>query len=309
VLEQLPFVEPRLDQQLDAVIFVSSSMPQGDPPNAEQQAKLPLVLDAVSRWQQGLRSRKVRYLEVDLPHRGSFVSSMAPEQAIDIYWRCVHTDYQALGRTAEDLLARISGEPELHLSCARGTELRLKLQPNSVHVSDGVVSDGDVKAGRTSEVLPAGSLALLPREETANGTFAADYAFVGGQHVWDVKLRIRKGRISHLEAPEGAERIREAIARASGDADCLAMFTLGLNPAGRGPTGFPVLDGCLQGTVALSFGNNELMGGKVRATLDLGLPSSSITVRAGSAKLIDEGRLISAGGRESIGPFTQGGRK
>jgi leucyl aminopeptidase (aminopeptidase T) len=292
-LAGLPFLEPDLDAELDAVVFVSSSMPQGGAPNATQQAKPPLILEAVSRWQQQLRARRIPYLELDLPHRGGFEGGrVGPEQAIDVYWRCIRTDYRALGDRARCLLERIGETPQLVLRCPRGTRLQVALDPNRIHLNDGVISEEDIENGHCWEVLPAGSLSVLPVPGSATGTFVGDYVFVGGRHIWDVTVEIDCGRIVKVDAPEGADWIRDAVAQAAGDADCLSSVGFGLNPAGKGPTGFPVLDGCLEGAVVLSFGNNEQMGGDVRSTLDLSFPSLSLTVRAGGATLVERGALI-----------------
>ncbi len=54
----------------------------------------------------------------------------------------------------------------------------------------------------------------------------------------------------------------------------------------------PVLDPSLAGTVSLSFGNNELLGGTARATLDLIMPATSLTVRGGEAELVRRGAFV-----------------
>ena len=79
--------------------------------------------------------------------------------------------------------------------------------------------------------------------------------------------------------------------RSAGDSNLLSGVRFGLNPAGRGPTGFPVLDACLAGTVTLHFGNNELQGGDVRSTFDLTLPAGRMTVESGARQLVTAGVL------------------
>ncbi len=291
-LARLPFLDAHLDGTLDAVLFISTHMPQGAPPSGAQREKLPIVLDAVSGWQQRIRERGARYLEVDLPHRGHFeTGNVTPEAAIDLYWRCVHTDYERLAERAQSVRSRIRDGASLSLGCTRGTDLTVTVDLASAHVNDGVVSREDLGSGFGFDVLPAGSLTILPATPRASGTWVADYGLVGGRHVWNVALELRDGRITDVRGDSGAELIRGAIAHAAGDADLLASVRIGINPAGAGPTGLPVLDGCLAGTVTLGFGNNELLGGTTRATLDLEFPSTQVTVRAGEATLVGEGTL------------------
>jgi leucyl aminopeptidase (aminopeptidase T) len=299
-LAHLPFLDPDIDRELDAVVYVSSTIPQGAPPSPEQREKLPHRLEAVSRWHQSLRDRRVRYLEVGLPYRGELeAGGVTPEDAIDIFWHCIATDYEDLARRARCLRARIDEgfeewighRPILTFSCARGTELAIEIDIEHSLVCDGVVSDEDIMDGKTFDQLPAGYVAFLPVAQTANGLLLADYTFHRGIHFWDVRIELRNGRIVGLDAGNNADVLRQSLAAAVGDADLIAGVQIGLNPAGRGPTGKPSLDGCLEGVFTFAFGNNELMGGDVRSTFNLVLPCGKLTCRAGNLQLTHQGKL------------------
>lgn len=301
-LGALPFLDPDTDRELNAVVFVSSTIPQGAPPSDAQRGKLPLRLEAVSRWHQSLRDRRIRYLEVGLPYRGELEAGrVTPEDAIDIFWHCIATDYEDLARRARRLRARIDEgldewighRPILTFTCERGTELAVEIDIECSLVSDGVVSDEDIARGQTFDQLPAGFLVFLPVAPAANGLLLADYTFHGGIHFWDVRIELRDGRIVGLEAGNNADVLRQSLAAAVGDADLIAGVQIGLNPAGRGPTGKPSLDGCLEGVFTFAFGNNELMGGAVRSTFNLVLPCGKLTARAGDLQLTHQGRLAS----------------
>ena len=83
-------------------------MPQGGAPSEDQRRKLPLILEAVSRWQRDLRARRVPYVELDLPHRAAFeAGKLTPEEAIDVYWRCVRTAPRTLEGRAKRFIARV----------------------------------------------------------------------------------------------------------------------------------------------------------------------------------------------------------
>jgi leucyl aminopeptidase (aminopeptidase T) len=156
------------------------------------------------------------------------------------------------------------------------------------------VSPEDVAGGHVFEGLPAGTLNFFPVKGTAAGTFRADYTFQGGTHIPGVTVELREGRITRVLAESGADLLLRRMKQAVGDADLISGIRFGLNPAGRGPTGKPVLDACLAGAVTLHFGNNELQGGDVKSTLDLVLPASDITVMAGDHEIITSGRLAAA---------------
>lgn len=297
-LARQPFLPPQQDEKLDGVIFLSGAAPPGAPPAPELMAKLPALMQSVSVWQKSLHTRSVRYLEFALPFRREFdvqgsgpISGATPEQAIEIFWRCIETDYGDLARRAEALSALVDDEAELHITCPLGSDLRVGIDTERAFLLDGVVCPDDVAAGRSFEGLPAGTLNYFPVPGTAEGIYRADYTFQGGAHVESVFLTLSGGRIVDLRAERNEETLKQRLASASGDADLLSGVRFGLNPAGQGPTGKPILDACLAGAVTLHFGNNELQGGDVRSTIDLIMPACHLTVDCGGRRLVTGGRL------------------
>ena len=298
-LSSLPFIAPNLNDSLDGVIFLSGNSSQGSPPGPDLMVKLPALMKCVSEWQRSLRERQVRYLEFALPFRREFdvrgsgpIKGASPEEAVDIFWRCIDTDYTNLGKRAEALAALVTDPGELHITCPLGSDLRLRVDPSRSFLLDGVICPEDLEAGRSFEGLPAGTLNYFPVSGSAEGVYRADYTFQGGGHVESVFLTLEGGRIVDLKAERNEELLKRRLAEASGDADLLSGFRFGINPAGRGPTGKPILDACLAGAVTLHFGNNELQGGDVRSTIDLILPACHLTVDCGSTRLVDGGKLV-----------------
>ncbi|MCB9517033.1 MAG: aminopeptidase [Candidatus Latescibacteria bacterium] len=300
-LARQPFLPAPLDDALAAVIFLSGSVAQGAPPSPEQMAKLPALMQCVSAWQQSLHARRVRYLEFALPLRREFdvqgsgpIRGATPEEAIEIFWKCIDTDYGRLARRAKALEALIAADGELRVTCPLGTDLRLRVDMERSFLLDGVVCPDDVAAGRSFEGLPAGTLNFFPVKGTAEGVYRADYTYQGGAHIESVFLTLREGRIVELKAERNEEVLKRRLESASGDADLLSGVRFGINPAGQGPTGKPILDACLAGAVTLHFGNNELQGGDVRSTIDLILPACHLTVDSGDTRLVDGGVLAAA---------------
>ncbi len=296
-LASTPFVAPALDEALDAVIFLSGASPQGPPPDPELMSKLPALMQCVSTWQKSLHERRIRYLEFALPFRHEFdvrgsgpITGATPEQAIEIFWRCIDTDYGDLAARADRLMALMPPPGELRITCPLGSDLRVAVDTERAFLLDGVVCPEDVAGGRSFEGLPAGTLNYFPVSGSAEGVFRADYTFQGA-HVESVFLTLSEGRIVDLRAERHEELLKQRLAGASGDADLLSGVRFGLNPAGRGPTGKPILDACLSGAVTLHFGNNELQGGDVRSTIDLIMPACHLTVDCGDRRIVDGGRL------------------
>lgn len=297
-LASTPFIPAAQDAALDGVIFLSGAAPQGPPPGPELMAKLPALMQCVSAWQKSLHERRIRYLEFALPFRREFdvqgsgpITGATPEEAIEIFWRCIDTDYGELARRADRLAARLASPAELHITCPLGSDLHVTVDPERAFLLDGVICPEDIGAGRSFEGLPAGTLNFFPVAGTAEGVYRADYTFQGGAHVESVLLTLEQGRIVDLRAESNEEVLKQRLESASGDADLLSGVRFGLNPAGRGPTGKPILDACLAGAVTLHFGNNELQGGDVRSTIDLIMPACHLNVDCGGIRVVEGGRL------------------
>ncbi len=291
-LEHFEFMPADELESLQAGVFLSTIMPQGARPTDEQLAKLPLLMESVSRWHKELRRRSVRYLEVALPQRGEFEAGHLPvERAIDVTWRCLTAEPNELSRLTHEFVGRLPADRHLVLEDDQGRRLTLEVDLEHPLISDGVISDEDVAAGRTFDELPAGCVALLPRRGTANGRVAVDYTCSRGRHSWNLELVVRDGRLCELIelAPDDvgtpASELMQRIGSEAGDSDVLAAIRFGLNPEGAGITGKPVLDACFAGIVCLSVGNNEVLGGDVRSTLDLHFPCSAVTASLGGVTL------------------------
>lgn len=300
-LEKLPFIPAGIDERLTAAVLLTSSLVQGAPPNASQQERLPRFLQSLSSWKQSVHKRGLRYVHVGLPHRAEFSQGyLSPEAGIDTFWRCATADLEQMRRRGEVLLQIVRSEPELVIQGKNGAELRVTLDSAHAGISDGVISDEDLRAGRSTEAVPAGSFGALPVTGTGDGVFEADYTFSSGRHVPGIRAVLREGRIVELDAASDAAVIREQLAREAGDPDLLSGVTIGLNPGGAGLTGRPELDSVLAGVVTLHFGNNELWGGNVKSTFNLSLPGHGLTVRARTKSLVIRGRLVGPTGPNSV---------
>jgi AraC-like DNA-binding protein/leucyl aminopeptidase (aminopeptidase T) len=294
-LAERAFLPRDIDESLDAIVFISTSVPEGPSPTQEHRAKLPGLLETVSRWYRDLHRRGIRHVEFGVPFRSEFEHGRtSPEDGATIFWKAVMADLDAVGQLGGRLHERLCADPSITLRGSRGAEVGMTIDVGSISVSDGVISAVDIAARRSFEPLPAGSLVAIPIAASVNGTFVADYTFWGGVHVASPRLTLREGRIVGIDAEdrEGAQYLRDVLKGASGDGDRLASVSFGLNAAGHGPTGKTMLDSCLEGTVTLQFGNNELLGGDVRATLSLAFPSATLTATSARHDIVRDGAFV-----------------
>ncbi|MBK8233854.1 MAG: helix-turn-helix domain-containing protein [Candidatus Eisenbacteria bacterium] len=294
-LASYPFLDPLLDASLDAGLFISSNVPVGRPFPPEHLEKLPHLLAAVSRWHQSLRERRIPYIEITLPYRAEFEAGlMSEEDGIDAFFACLEADSSALAQRARSLADALRGHSSLTIRGPRETELVVTCDLDRPHINDGVITEEDRRAGRTFKSLPAGTVSFLPRNEGTNGSLYLERAYVVGRHFREVTFSITSGRIVALESPHDVEELRRLIAKAAGEPERIAEVGIGINPGAHTLSGKAVLDSRMEGTVTVMFGNNELIGGDVRSTLSMILPSRSHTVRVDHDRIVEEGRLIAA---------------
>lgn len=291
--ENYEFIEPRLHREIDAVVLLSSNMPEeGNEPTPQQREKFPLLLQSVSRWYGSLRERRIPLLEVALPHRGEFEHGVAhPEEAIDAFWTCLEASADTLANRIGALHRQLCGVHQMRVTCPGGTDVTVGLDVDRAFCSDGVISAADIASGHPFDALPAGVLSFLPIPETANGRIFTRHVFAGGLPFDDVALTIVDGRITGLDPPNDGSALANRLDTATGDAKELAEVSIGLNPGARLPTGKPVLDACMEGSITFTFGNNEQLGGSVRSTFTLILPAGDRSLHASGACIIDQGTL------------------
>jgi leucyl aminopeptidase (aminopeptidase T) len=290
-----PFLDPMLDESLDAGLFISSNVPVGRPFPPEHLEKLPHLLAVVSRWHQSLRERRIPYIEITLPYRAEFESAlMSEEDAIDAFFGCLEADTNVLAKRARSLADAMRGRSALTIRGPQDTELVVACGLDRPHINDGVITEEDRRAGRTFKSLPAGSVSFLPQNDGTNGTLYLERVYVVGRHFRDVTFTIESGRIVTIESPHDIEELRRLIAKAAGEPERIAEVGIGINPGARALSGKAVLDSRMEGTVTVMFGNNELIGGEVRSTLSMILPSRSLTVFVNRDLIVEEGRLVAA---------------
>jgi leucyl aminopeptidase (aminopeptidase T) len=265
--------------QVDAVCQLTSTIPQGAPPNEEQRAKLPHLLRAASEFQRKLRDSGVINLEVSVPSRRDFEGFGSSESGMDTYWRAIDQSPTIVA----SLRQRVSE------ALATGKEVRIR----DDHGGDLTFTPGprQESARQLAPSLPSGACSWLVEPGTANGTVTADYAMAGGKHHRLVKLTIQDGGITKLAGCESADELEKLIEVETGDVRSLAYVTIGLSPIGDRLTGKTSLDSIQRGIVTLAFGTNEYLGGSQSATLDLGFPLFKATLETDGKALIRAGNI------------------
>lgn len=232
------------------------------------QAKIAAQMKSRDPLQDVLYDGKRRILVTDFPTRAQAEFFGVPfEKYYDAFWEAMQIDYDGLARRVADMAAFVEGRDEVHVTSAKGTDVRLRIGGRRVFADDGVIGMPGEEGRDTLLNLPSGEVCLAPREDGAEGVAVFDFAFVGGQRVADLEVKFENGRAKLVSAAEGFARAVEFFAAGTGDPYVIAELGIGANPSLTEPCGSILLDEKIAGTVHLALGDNRTMEGRNRSSI------------------------------------------
>jgi leucyl aminopeptidase (aminopeptidase T) len=208
-----------------------------------------------------------------------------PGVTVDMLARVMAVDFAALRARSAAVAHALSEADEAHLSCPRGSDLRLDLRGR-----DAISDDGDLSAPGAFGNLPCGEGFIAPAG--GEGTLMASSLASIGLASEPARLTVRDGRLVDATGPEG-ERLLEAL-RAHGDAGVnLAELGIGTNDRAT-LTGNVLEDEKILGTVHVAFGASIAIGGTVSVPIHLDCVVTDASLTVDGTPVLDEGRFLLA---------------
>ncbi len=196
-------------------------------------------------------------------------------------------DYRAVRADGERLAKIWSEGSVMRITSDAGTDISAPIASDDAIIECGYVHEAGFMAG-----CPDGEVSSRPVEGTASGVFVIDGpGAVIGKPEGPIRVYVDKGKVTAIEGdcPQ-AEQLREIIATVE-NADHVAEFGIGLNPASRP-------DGRLQevkkrrGQVHIALGDNIYYGGTVKSNVHMDMVVTNPTVTLDDRLLVDRGRVI-----------------
>jgi leucyl aminopeptidase (aminopeptidase T) len=218
--------------------------------------------------------------------RGARGATM-PHVTPDMLARLMAIDFEALGARSRAVAELLDAGEEAHVTCPRGTDLRLDLRGRHA-----IADDGDLTAPGAFGNLPCGEGFIAPCG--GEGTMLARSLAAIGLTTGDpATLTIEGGRLTGATGPEG-ERLL-AMLREHGDAGTnLAELGVGTNDRAR-LTGNILEDEKILGTVHVAFGASIAIGGTVAVPIHLDCVVTDASLSVDGTPVLDEGRFLLAG--------------
>ena len=289
----------KLADVIDAEIVVGRETAEGlfadaDPKRMAARAKAsePVV--------EAYLKRGVRTVEVD---NGLYPNEwlakqygMSGEDLSKTFWGGVNVDYADLQTRGAQVSAALSQGNEIHITDAGGTDLKVKVQGRKYGVSDGIISEEDMKKGAAGQsvYLPAGEVYVTPVPGTAEGKVVRAKDYFNGKEVNNLVLTFSAGKLTSITGSGPGFDLMKAAYDAAGEGkDLFAAVDFGINPNVKLPANSAIATWVPAGTVTVGVGNNVWAGGDNKSPYGyfVSLPGTTVTldgkpvVEAGQLKL------------------------
>jgi len=209
-----------------------------------------------------------------------------PHVTADMLARLMSIDFDRLRSRSHAVADLLDQGTEAHVTCPRGTDLRLDLRGRQ-----GIADDGDLTERGAFGNLPCGEGFIAPAG--GEGTmYARSIAAIGLTSGHPAKLTVENGHLTAATSPEGEQLL--GILREHGDAGTnLAELGVGTNDRAT-LTGNVLEDEKILGSVHVAFGASIAIGGTVSVPIHLDCVVTEASLEIDGTRVLDEGRFVLA---------------
>jgi len=203
--------------------------------------------------------------------------------------RCFDVNYEELSETTRLLAETLQSSKVITYKTDSGTELKAQLAGRK-----SVYLDGLARIRGQLSALPAGVVAIAPREETANGTIVIDgsVAELGVVHS-PISCTLKDGRIVDIKGEREAKKFKALLSRDGCTGFQLAEVGVGTNPKAK-YTGNLLEDERVYASGHIGFGRNSHIGGIIESKVHI-----DSTVRRPEV-FVNGQRIVSSGSIEIV---------
>ncbi|HVF79048.1 MAG TPA: hypothetical protein VNA28_12190 [Solirubrobacteraceae bacterium] len=208
-----------------------------------------------------------------------------PGVTADMLARLMSTDFDVLAARCRAVAGLLTDAGDTHLTCPRGTDLRLDLRGRS-----GISDEGDLGAAGAFGNLPCGEGFASPAggEGTIATSALADVGLTGEP----VMLTVREGALVGADgAGEAAQRFLDALDAHGPLGRNLAEIGVGTNDRAT-VTGNILEDEKILGTTHIAFGASAGIGGTVTVPVHLDVVVFEPSLWIGTTQVLDGGRWL-----------------
>ncbi|HET6570677.1 MAG TPA: aminopeptidase [Solirubrobacterales bacterium] len=216
---------------------------------------------------------------------GARVASM-PGVTVGMLRRVMSADLRLLRKRGASLSRALGGGSEARITCANGSDLRLKLDGRSAIVDAGALSTRGAFGN-----IPCGEAFIAPVEGAGEGKLVVDGSIAGiGKVAEPVELTVREGHLVGASGPQG-ERLLALLSEHGPDGTSVAELGVGTNEAAE-LTGDILEDEKILGSAHVAFGASAAIGGAVQVPVHLDCVVRRPTVEVDDTPIVEAGELV-----------------
>lgn len=249
--------------------------------------------EATQKLYDGFNHSKCRIYSVNYPTlQEATLAKMEFPDYEKMIVGAMQTDYTAIVTQAQALKKQLTSSKSIKITSPNGTNLALSVSGRPVLVGDGTVSMTDASNKNLSEriaSLPDGRVYVTGIETSANGKVAAPHDRCRFEPLTNIRFDVMGGKMLNFTADNGKECFEGMLKENKGD-KMFAGISIGLNPELKPNDDYWPENGA--GVVYLSFGNNQLEGGKNTSAFSWSFPLTNATVEIDGKVVVKDGKIM-----------------
>ena len=204
----------------------------------------------------------------------------------------MQADYTAIVKQATTLQNMIKASKSIKVTSPDGTNLTLSATGRPVYLGDGLVSKADAAnktlAARLAS-LPDGKVFVTGVETSAAGKVVVPRARCRYEPMTNVRFDVTGGKMLNVTVGDGKECAEKILKDNPGD-KMFGSISIGLNPLLKPNENYWPAAGA--GVVYLTFGNNQLEGGKNSVPFSWAFPMTNATVEIDGKVVVKDGKIV-----------------
>ncbi len=204
----------------------------------------------------------------------------------------MQADYTPIVIKAQALKNLIKASKSIKVTSPDGTSLTLSASGRPIYLGDGIISKADAHNKLLSErmaSLPDGRVSVTGIETSASGKVVVPRAKCRYEPITNIRFDVMGGKMINITVGDGKECVEKMLKENTGD-KMFSGISIGLNPALIPNDDYWPL--CGAGIVYLSFGNNQLEGGKNTSGFSWSFPITNATVEIDGKVVVKDGKVV-----------------
>jgi leucyl aminopeptidase (aminopeptidase T) len=224
---------------------------------------------------------------VEANKSGARIASM-PTITEEMMARTMSADYAKIKERSLKFRNLLSKGSEVRLTTPAGTDLTFSIAGREAMADTGILHDKGAFGN-----LPAGEACMAPVEGKTSGVAVIDVVMAGvGLIKTPIKLVVKDGYVTKISGGAEAKALSQLLAGKGEEVKNIAELGIGTNEKAT-PSGSPLEDEKVIGTVHIGIGDNIIFGGKVKAPMHLdGIMKNPTLVIDGKTVIKDGKHLI-----------------